>query len=345
MPILSKEGKSLHFGALATIVLLFVFSPARAQKTGVYDERTAQNLVWESKLEQQVKFYCDSLMEGRATGTRGGTEAAFALVRKFRDSGLLPLGKEYVHSFATEDSTRIGHNVIGMLPGSKKAWADSYIIVGTHYDNLGILDGKVYPGADSNASGIVAMTSLVDMFSSMRALGKVYGSNIIFVAFDAKQLSMAGAYDFWNELSSGILRNPVSGKRITPDNIKAMVNIDQIGSTLAPLRPGKKEFIIMLGAKSLPEKYRDMLTTCNRFYNIDLQLSNSYYGSENFTRLFYTLSNQRPFVENKIPAVMFTSGITMNTNKTYDTPETLDYGVMRSRIILIYHWIDRVASR
>ncbi len=335
----------MHFGVLAIIVILLGFSTAKAQTIGVYDERSAQNLVWESKLEKQVKFYCDSLMEGRATGTRGGTEAAFALVRKFCSSGLLPLGDGFVHCFATEDSTRVGHNVIGMLPGSKKGLADSYIIVGTHYDNLGKLDGKIYPGADSNASGIVAMTSLSEMFSSMRTLGKVYGSNIIFVAFDAKQLSMAGAYDFYYELSSGTLTDPVSGKRITPDKIKAMVNIDQIGSTLAPLRPGNKEFMIMLGEKSLPQKYRDVLSVCNRFYHTDLELSNSYYGSENFTKLFYTLSNQRPFVEHKIPAVMFTSGITMNTNKTYDTPETLDYGVMRSRIILIYHWIDRVASR
>ena len=41
-----------------------------------------------------------------------------------------------------------------MLPGSVKNPCDSYVIVGAHYDHLGMLDGKIYPGADANASGV-----------------------------------------------------------------------------------------------------------------------------------------------------------------------------------------------
>ena len=39
---------------------------------------------------------------------------------------------------------------------------------------------------------------------------------------------------------------------------------------------------------------------------------------------------------------MFTSGITLNNNKDRDTADTLDYTVMKKRIWLIFHWIERV---
>ena len=100
--------------------------------------------------------------------------------------------------------------------------------------------------------------------------------------------------------------------------------------------------IIMLGGHSLPESSREWLSFCNRFYGAELEISESYYGSENFTKLFYRLSDQRPFVDNGIPAIMFTSGITLNNNKTYDSPRTLNYPVLRRRIILIYHWLDKM---
>ena len=310
--------------------------------TGLYDERSAQNVVWEGKLLRQVEFFCDSLCAGRATGTAGGAEAAFGIIREFRDAGLLMFGDSYARAFYTPDSIRVGHNIIGMIPGSKKRPADSYIIVGAHYDHIGILDGRMFPGADNNASGLVAMLSLADMFSSMKTLGKVYGSSIIFVAFDGKELSMSGADALWKLIEGEQLSDPVSGKPVSKDKIRLMVNIDQIGSSLSPLSSGREDFIIMLGGHSLPESSREWLSFCNRFYGAELEISESYYGSENFTKLFYRLSDQRPFVDNGIPAIMFTSGITLNNNKTYDSPRTLNYPVLRRRIILIYHWLDKM---
>ena len=78
----------------------------------------------------------------------------------------------------------------------------------------------------------------------------------------------------------------------------------------------------------------------NGLYGINLDLCLSYYGSRTFTDVFYRLSDQRVFVDNNIPAVLFTSGITMNTNKTRDTAASLDMNVLKKRITLIYHWLE-----
>ena len=143
-------------------------------------------------------------------------------------------------------------------------------------------------------------------------------------------------------ITEGKLIDPVSGKAITRSQIGLMINIDQIGSTLAPLNDGREDYLIMLDGKSGRSSYRDMLNSCNSMYEIGLDLGFSYYGSENFTKLFYRLSDQRVFVDNRIPAVMFTSGITMNNNKTWDRTDNLDMDVYLKRIRLMYHWIEKM---
>lgn len=303
----------------------------------------AHNVVWESRLYRGIEFLSDSLCMGRASGTRGSAEAAAWIIRSFRKAGLIPLDSTFgKHIYVGQGL--VGHNIIGMIPGSRKAPGDSYIIVGSHYDHLGVLDGNIYPGADENASGVVAVTALADMFASMKTLGKTYRQNIIFVLFDGRQKGLAGSQALWRMLDNGELHDPLTGKEITPSKISLMVNIEQIGCSLAPLKSGRKDYIIMLGRESLPKERRSMLTACNWMHGTGLEIAYDYYGSKTFTDIFYKLSDQKVFIENRIPAVLFTSGITMNTNRTYDTADTIDLPVLRSRIILIYHWLERMAS-
>ena len=98
----------------------------------------------------------------------------------------------------------------------------------------------------------------------------------------------------------------------------------------------------MLGTHSLKRPDQELLEYCNRRYGLFMDIALDYYGSKNFTDVFYTLSDQKVFVQNKIPAVLFTSGITMNTNKTWDTVENLDMEILKKRIYLIYHWVDHM---
>ena len=61
----------------------------------------SRNVIWDLKLQRQVAFLSDDICEGRATGTRGGTEAASFIARRFRDIGLEPIhgGKATKASF------------------------------------------------------------------------------------------------------------------------------------------------------------------------------------------------------------------------------------------------------
>ena len=323
---------------LTAFLLLFCIV-AEGRSSWKRETETALAKVTQESLLHEISFLSDTLCKGRATGTRGNIDAAFRISSKFRKAGLKCIGSGYGTHFTTPTGAH-AHNVIGMLPGALSMPRDRYVIVGAHFDHLGELHGKVYPGADANASGTVALTSLAEIFGSMKEMGKVYDSNIIFVAFDAKEMDMAGSEALWKLIDYGMLKDPVSGATITKEKIALMVNIDQIGSTLSPVSKDRKDYMIMLGTESLPKDKRLNLEACNGLYGTNLDLCLSYYGSKTFTKVFYRLSDQRVFVDNKIPAVLFTSGITMNTNKTRDTAASLDIEVLHRRVTLIYHWLE-----
>lgn len=327
--------------AVLTMMTALLCLTASARNFRTQTHMPARNTVWAERMQQRIGFLSDTLCQGRGTGTAGGSEAAFWIARQFRDTGLIPLGRSWGKGFQTANGT-IGHNIIGMFPGSVRNPADKYIIVAAHYDHLGVLNGKAYPGADANASGTAAVTLLADMFTAMKAAGKTYGTSILFVGLDANELGQAGAAALWESIKEGRLTDPLTGKRITRDKIMLMVNIDQIGSTLAPVNTGREDYMIMLGSHTLDIIRKDLLFSSNLTYDIGLDLCLSYYGSRQFTDLFWKISDQKIFADNRIPAVMFTSGITMNNNKLRDKVSTLNMEVLQKRIYLIYHWIERM---
>ena len=320
------------------ILLLALCIPAGAQ--GIHysiSPLNAEHVLKEAHLRQSVDFLTREENGGRAFGSEGGGQAAGWLADSFREMGLQPLGGTRLHSFFT--AAGVGRNVIGFLSGT--AWPTRYVVVLAHFDNIGFLGDAYYPGADSNASGVAALLELGRMFRQMQACKKTYGHGLILVALDGKEKDLAGAQALWNALSQGRLTDPVSGNPIYASQISLVVNLDQLGSTLAPLTKGNPNYLMML-SDDFPQG-RSILESVNRVQHIGLELSFDYYGSKDFTKLFYRrISDQSVFLEHGIPAVMFTSGITYNNNKPEDNAASLDYGVLRKRVQLIFYWLDKV---
>ena len=288
--------------------------------------RNAETVLKTERIRAQVEHLTDPVLGGRATGTLGAQQVAHWLEGQFRDLALQPLGGAFLHGFHTGGGL-FGRNVIGILPGS--AQPARYVVVMAHYDNLGVLNGTLYPGADSNASGVAALLQLARMFRHMNDCKKTYSTGLIFVALDAKEKDLAGAealYKLLEKQGMDILR---------------VVNLDQLGATLAPLTKGHPNYLMMLSDEA--DGRRSTLENVNREQHLGLELSYDYYGSKDFTQLFYRrISDQRVFLEHGIPAVMFTSGITLNTNKPADDAASLDYPVLRKRIQLIFYYLDKV---
>lgn len=324
--------RKLKISLLSFIIALCPLFQAAAQ----YSASDVEQVISEESLRQNVEYLCDSLCAGRAMGTPGASEAAFWIARQFSSIGLMPFSGRSFSSF--REDGHVGHNIMAFYPGRISQQTRRYIIVAAHYDHIGTLNGVLYPGADSNASGVSALLGLARMFQALRSTGYAYDTNIIFVALDGKQFSMAGSKALFSKLTSGLVRDPVSGTMIAPSQIDMFINLDIIGSTLAPITNGRDDFLIMLGGD---RSQCDRLRTLNMSSEARLDLGFDYYGSDDFTDLFYRrICDQRVFIENKIPSIMFTSGITMKTNRIDDDPDSLDYKVLLKRVRLIFHWIE-----
>ena len=323
---------------LKIIIISFLLTalPAWGQQYSI-SPVNADAVVSPESIRDKVEQLTDPSTGGRATGTEGGRRCAYWLSDAFRVLNLQPVTGAWLHGFSTSEG--LARNVIGLIPGSN--WPTRYVVLMAHYDNLGTLNGKFYPGADSNASGVAALLELAGMVTHMNTCHKMYGSGLLVVALDGKEKDQAGAGELWRLIQNGRLKDPVSGNPIYADQISLVVNLDQLGGTSSPLQEGHPRFLMMLSEEATGR--RSALLNANEGRGLGLELAFDYYGSKDFTRLFYRqISDQRVFLEHGIPAVMFTSGITLQNNKTTDTADSLDYDVLYDRIRLIFRYLDKV---
>ena len=189
--------------------------------------------------EAHVAFLADDDLEGREAGTQGGRIAGDYIVSMLKSLGIRPVGDSYYHPFEVYHAERqkkgqrwqvepdsiaklkqVVHqklslnNVLGMIEGKNK---NEYVIVGAHYDHLGIdpfLDGdEIYNGADDNASGVSAVLQIARAFL---ATGQQPMRNVIFAFWDGEEKGLLGSRAFVQSFPQ-------------IDQVKGYLNFDMIG--------------------------------------------------------------------------------------------------------------------
>jgi hypothetical protein len=245
---------------LTLLFLMGAAGPVAAQDTAA------------DQLVEDVRFLADDRLGGRLTGTPGADTAAAYLARRFEQAGLLPSPQGWLQPFTVQpdapavQSTNLagvtGYNVIGVLPGSDPTLRNQSVIVGAHYDHLGLggfsaLDpdsvGLVHNGADDNASGAAALVHV-----ARRLRGDPPARTVIFIAFGGEELGLLG--------SSSYVRTPV----YPLSQAFAMVNMDMIGR----LRNNR---LIVFGAGTAIE-FPALLDSLNWYAGFDLKASGDGYG-------------------------------------------------------------------
>ncbi len=186
------------------------------------------------RIRADVEYLAADRMEGRGVSTAGLDSAAAWLALQFEDAGLQPTQDGGFLQGFTIDSTapaaaRSGFggarvtNVVGRLPGAGEL-ASQALIVGAHYDHLGLggggsLDpdstGVIHNGADDNASGTATMMEIARLLDARGVSSNQ--RTIVFVAFTAEELGLIG--------SAYYVENPVTPN----DSAIAMLNLDMVG--------------------------------------------------------------------------------------------------------------------
>ncbi|SEA59045.1 M20/M25/M40 family metallo-hydrolase [Pedobacter hartonius] len=164
------------------------------------------------QLLKDVQTLSSDAYEGRKTGTKGAEMARNYISKRFKEIGLksFPLLNSYQQSFTfsgIDDPKILGRNMIGYIPGS----SSKVIVISAHYDHLGIINGKIFNGADDNASGVAGMLKIAAHYAKSKP-----NYTLIFAAFDAEEFGRKGSEYFVSHL-------PIDLKRI-----RLNINLDMI---------------------------------------------------------------------------------------------------------------------
>lgn len=206
----------------------------------------ALNTINRSSAEATINFLASDELQGREAGFHGSRVTSEYIVSLLQWMGVSPLADSYFQPFDAyrKERQKKGRlevhpdsiaklkqevhqklsmrNVLGMIPGKN---TKEYVIVGAHFDHLGIdpvLDGdQIYNGADDNASGVSAVLQIARAFL---ASGQQPKRNVIFAFWDGEEKGLLGSKYF-------VQTCPFLSQ------IKGYLNFDMIGRNNKPQQP------------------------------------------------------------------------------------------------------------
>ena len=206
----------------------------------------ALNTINRSSAEATINFLASDELQGREAGFHGSRVTSEYIVSLLQWMGVSPLADSYFQPFDAYRKERqkkgrlevhpdsiaklkqevhqklTMRNVLGMIPGKN---TKEYVIVGAHFDHLGIdpvLDGdQIYNGADDNASGVSAVLQIARAFL---ASGQQPERNVIFAFRDGEEKGLLGSKYF-------VQTCPFLSQ------IKGYLNFDMIGRNNKPQQP------------------------------------------------------------------------------------------------------------
>ncbi|HEY3836849.1 MAG TPA: M28 family peptidase, partial [Bryobacteraceae bacterium] len=148
------------------------------------------------------------------TAGRTPVELQAAIDRDLKPRSML-LRDTVVEFSAPASESRRGQsaNVVGYLQGADKELRSETIMITAHYDHLGVQNGHLYPGANDNASGSVAVMELARLF----ARGRMHPRrSLLFIVFGSEEEGLLGSYYY--------VANPLRPLATT----RAVLNLDMI---------------------------------------------------------------------------------------------------------------------
>jgi len=194
-------------------------------------------------------------------------------------------------------------NVVMMLPGKDPELKDEYVIIGAHFDHLG-MGGEgsgsratdtiaAHYGADDNASGVALMIELAEKFSGSP---KSNARSIIFIAFTGEEMGLLGSKYF------------VENSLIDLKSVNAMINLDMVGRLREPA-------VLQISGVGTAPGLENLLNSKTDTSLLKLALSNEGYGP----------SDHSSFYGKDIPVLSVTTGAHLDYHTPYDTKEKINY--------------------
>ncbi|MCU7523166.1 MAG: M20/M25/M40 family metallo-hydrolase [Ignavibacteria bacterium] len=238
------------------------------------------------------------------------------------DKGLSPGSFEFANrtvsfDISFDEEILSAQNVAGIIEGSDPVLKDEFVVVGAHYDHIGLGQygsgisenvGKIHNGADDNASGVSGMLEIAEAFSKYPSK-----RSILFVAFSGEERGMLGSKYYVNEQPLKPL-----------DKTVAMLNLDMIS------RNGRND--LFLGGAFYSRELIRIAERANGKLSMNL-----FYN----TGLYTMASDQGPFLRKGIPSLFFFCGMHEDCHMPTDDLEKVDVekAVNVTKLAYLTAWI------
>ncbi len=194
---------------------------------------------------------------------------------------------------------RTVRNVVGVMPGSDPSKAGEAIVIGAHYDHVGLggrlsmtpeRAGEIHNGADDNASGTASVIEIARAAMADRAR---FPRTLIFVAFAGEERGLLGSAHY------------VASPPVSMGETVAMLNLDMIGRS--------RGAVDVSGLDNGPIK-NDLLSAAQAAGGLDVRQEGPGAGR----------SDDSSFLEARVPAVNFFTGFHADYHRPTDDWEKID---------------------
>lgn len=198
------------------------------------------------KVEQQsvsktLEFLASDELQGRGSGSAGIEKAALYLEKIFSENNIKPYFSTYRDTLS--NSPKTAYNIVGYLEGNDPKLKKEFVVIGAHYDHIGLaqtaVDGdNINNGANDNASGTTAVTEIVKYFGKTKSNKR----SILFVFFSAEE--------------EGLLGSKHLAKKLKEKNfsIYTMLNFEMIG---VPMKRDFTAYITGYGKSNMASKFNE----------------------------------------------------------------------------------------
>ncbi|HEA30173.1 MAG TPA: M20/M25/M40 family metallo-hydrolase [Leeuwenhoekiella sp.] len=168
-----------------------------------------------TSVRKHLEFLASDNLKGRDTGSEGLEEAALYITNHFTEYGVKPYFDTMRDDFDAKGVPT--YNIVGVVEGNDPGLKKEYVLIGAHYDHIGIIKAvagdSIANGANDDASGTVAVMELAKYFAQQ----KTNKRSLIFALFSAEEKGLLGSKHLAQRLKE------------EQANIYTMLEIEMIG--------------------------------------------------------------------------------------------------------------------
>lgn len=288
----------------------------------------------QQRLEKHVYYMAADSLRGRSAGSSDARKVADYVEQEFRQIGLQPLYGSHRLYFTPvgigltnvqpisesqviekQAKSTVYRDVVGVIPGSDPVLKDEYILVGGHYDHLGVKNGQVYNGADDNASGTACVIEVARQLVAQHP-----ARTIIICAFDAEEIGLFGSKALAVKMQQ---MGDIS-------KVKMMMSIDMVGW----LKQGK----------SLRFEGTGTLCNCDNLLEDIARQEDINISCKRFESSPFTATDTEPFAAKGVPTLAVTTGLKSPYHKPEDDANLIDYPGLDKIVNYMTSVVMRMAS-